>query len=327
MSPEHLEKISQPFMQADTGTTRKYGGTGLGLAISRNFIEIMGGKLKVESMLDVGSKFSFELTFDTVELDEEDSETSGDGVIEKPQFNGEILVCEDNRMNQQVLCEHLERIGLKTDIAEDGKESVNMVKNRHNKGERPYDLIFMDINMPVMDGIEATARINELNTGTPIIAMTANVMAHDREIYLKSGMQGYIGKPFRVQELWSCLVKYISPEKWDSINEAEQRRHTEEHKLSNMIAFVKGNRDKFGEITDAINTGAVILANRLAHTLKSNAGYLGKEKLQKAAENVERLLRNGKNQVTAEHLSILETELTSVLDEFTKITNNNEQSI
>jgi CheY-like chemotaxis protein len=303
-------------MQADTATTRKYGGTGLGLAISKNIIEMMGGKLKIESAPGVGSKFSFDITFDTTELAEAAAEMSfTDGPIEKPFFNGEILFCEDNQMNQQVLAEHLERVGIKADIAENGREGYNMVKRRLNKGEKPYDLIFMDIHMPVMDGIEASSLINELNTGTPIVAMTANVMSHDRELYQKSGMKDSIGKPFRVQELWACLLKYLEPVKWDAQDEAEDRQQNDKLKLSLMATFVRDNKMRCEEISAALESGDIKLAHRIAHTLKSNAGNLGKTKLQKAAEAVEHLLKDGKNLVTAEHLSALEDELAAVLGE------------
>jgi CheY-like chemotaxis protein len=316
MSGEQIAKISQPFMQADTATTRKYGGTGLGLAICKNIIELMGGELNVESTLGVGSKFNFELTFDTIELDEIAPETLyNESPANRPQFTGEVLICEDKLMNQQVLVEHLERVGIKTDVAENGKEGFNMVKRRQFKGLKPYDLIFMDIHMPVMDGIEATALINELKTETPIVAMTANVMSHDRELYKKSGMNDCVGKPFRVQELWSCLLKYFTPVRWDKEDEEENKQYNDKLKFTLMVNFVKDNQNRFGEITNAINTGDIKLANRLAHTMKGNAGQLGKTKLQKAAGDVENQLEDGENLVTAENLSVLETELNAVLGE------------
>jgi signal transduction histidine kinase/CheY-like chemotaxis protein len=210
MSPEQLEKISQPFVQAEAGTTRKYGGTGLGLAISKNIIEMMGGKLMIESMLGVGSKFSFDITFATLKPE---GDVFGDHAPEQTdgglQFKGEILLCEDNHMNQQVFSENLKRVGLRADIAENGREGFNMVRRRHEKGEKPYDLIFMDIHMPVMDGLEAATLISELKTDTPIIAMTANVMSHDRELYEKSGMIDSVTKPFKTHELMACLTKYL----------------------------------------------------------------------------------------------------------------------
>jgi CheY-like chemotaxis protein len=211
MSPEQLKQIMKPFTQVDMATTRRFGGTGLGLAISKNIIERMGGKFMVESMLGVGSRFSFEVTFGTMEAgaDESGGRAIKENAAESSQFKGEVLLCEDNDMNQQVLCEHLKKVGIKADIAENGREGYNMVRCRHEKGEKPYDLIFMDIHMPVMDGLEATRLIMELNTGVPIVAMTANVMAHDRELYLKAGMKDCLGKPFRVQELYSFLARYL----------------------------------------------------------------------------------------------------------------------
>jgi PAS domain S-box-containing protein len=315
MTVEQIAKISQPFMQADTTTTRKYGGTGLGLAISKNIIELMGGKLRVESTPGVGSKFSFEITFDTAEPEEAADMAFIENPTERPRFEGEILLCEDNQMNQQVLCEHLDRVGIKVDVAENGREGYNMVKRRLNKGEKPYGLIFMDIHMPIMDGIEASTLINELNTGSPIVAMTANVMSHDRELYRKCGMNDCVGKPFKVQELWACLLKYFTPVKWAREKGAESRQYNDKLQFLLMATFVKDNRNRYGEISAAIDSGDIKLANRLAHTLKGNAGQLGKVRLQKAAELVEHLLKDGKNLVTAEHLAVLEAELAAALDE------------
>jgi PAS domain S-box-containing protein len=324
MTVEQISKLSQPFMQADTATTRKYGGTGLGLAISRNIVEMMGSKLNVESTPGVGSKFSFEIIFDTIELEEAALESTFiDSPANRPQFTGEILICEDNQMNQQVLYEHLERVGIKADVAENGREGFNMVKRRHSKNEKPYNLIFMDIHMPIMDGIEASALINELNTGTPIVAMTANVMSHEKDLYRKYGMKDCVGKPFRVQELWNCLLKYFTPVKWNTENEAENRQYNEKLKFTLMVNFIKDNQTRYSEITNAINSGDIKLANRLAHTMKSNAGQLGKTKLQKAAEELEHLLKDGKSLVTAEHLAVLEAELTAVLDELAPLVKEN----
>jgi signal transduction histidine kinase len=211
MSPEQLANVSQPFVQAETGTSRKYGGTGLGLAISKNIIELMGSKLTIESMLGVGSKFSFDISFATVKLDEDASGSHAlpDNMADNSQLVGEILLCEDNRMNQQVFSENLKRVGLRLDIAENGREGYNMVRRRHEKGEKPYDIIFMDIYMPIMDGLESSTLITELNTGSPIVALTANVMSHDKDIYEKAGMKDSVTKPFKTQELMDCLAKYL----------------------------------------------------------------------------------------------------------------------
>jgi CheY-like chemotaxis protein len=315
MSPEQLEQIMKPFSQVDMTTTRKFGGTGLGLAISKNIIEKMGGKFMVESMLGVGSKFSFEVTFDTTEAAAGDSGNKALAETDNSQFKGEVLMCEDNDMNQQVLCEHLKRVGIKADVAENGREGFNMVRRRQEKGEKPYDIIFMDIHMPVMDGLEAAKLIMELGTGVPIVAMTANVMAHDRELYKKIGMKDCLGKPFRVQELYSFLSRYLTPGKWDGEAVVENKQFNDKLNLSLMVTFVKDNKTRYSEITSALKSGDIKLAHRMVHTLKSNAALLGKDKLQKACEDAESLLENGTSQLTQEHLDILENELTAVLEE------------
>ena len=319
MTGEQIQKIFEPFMQAETGTTRKYGGTGLGLAICKNFIELMGGRLIVESAPGVGSKFSFDLTFNTIDITDYETldRKTVHNEIEKPAFDGEILLCEDNVMNQQVICEHLARVGLKTVVVENGKIGVEMVQRRKKKGEKQFDLIFMDIHMPVMDGVEAAMKIIELETGVPIIAMTANIMANDREIYKASGMQDCVGKPFTSQELWRCLLKHLMPVTRD-INTLPRNAQIEENlKFQRELKalFVKTNRGKYQEIEKALEEGDIVLANRLAHGLKTNAGHIEKYYLQQAAAEVEQMLKDGKNQVTAEQMNKLETELNNVMEE------------
>ena len=318
MTKAQIARIFDPFTQAESGITRKYGGTGLGLSISKNIIERMGGKLEVESTPGIGSKFSFDLVFDTVDVtdDEMFEKKIVLNELEKPSFEGEVLLCEDNVMNQQVICEHLSRVGLKTVIADNGQIGLDLVKWRKNSGEKQFDLIFMDIHMPVMDGLEASSKILELNTGIPIVAMTANIMSNDREIYRNSGMYDCVGKPFTSQELWRCLMKYLTPVTRNSgeknfILEAEAEFHK-----SLQLYFVKGNQNKVDEIRNAIKEGDIELAHRLAHSLKGNAGQLGKTILHGAASDVEKQLKHGENLVTEEQLRILETELYMVLNEF-----------
>ena len=210
MTPEQIERIFQPFIQADNSITRKYGGTGLGLTITKDIVEMMGGRLKVESTPGIGSKFCFDLTFDTI--DEAPDGSTGKKVfevVEKPSLRGDILICEDNVMNQQVICDHLEKIGIRPIIANNGKEGTALVASRVENNEKPFDLIFMDIHMPVMDGLEAASRISAYKTGTPIVAMTANIMSNDVELYKRSGIPDFLSKPFTSQELWKCLRKYF----------------------------------------------------------------------------------------------------------------------
>ncbi|MDR0472541.1 MAG: response regulator [Treponema sp.] len=317
MTKDQLSKIYEPFIQADSSMTRKYGGTGLGIPISKNLIEMMGGSLIVESTCGVGSKFGFTLVFDTIDVPVgTPAQKLITSRIEKPAFNGDILVCEDNAMNQQVICEYLARVGLKSFVAENGKEGVDMIRSRMEKGEKPFDLIFMDIHMPVMDGFEAASIINKLQTGTPIVAMTANIMSTDRELYKMNGMLDYVGKPFTSQILWQCLMKYFTPVKRE--NGRQENIWIEEDMALQKAAqlnFVRDNQNKFDEIADAIKANDIKLAHRLAHTLKGNAGQIGRPGLQSAAADMEQALKDGNNLVTGEQLKILETEMNMALNE------------
>ena len=211
MTEEQITRIFEPFVQAESGTMRNYGGTGLGLSITKNLLEMMGGILHLESSPGFGSAFSFEITFDAVETNEDVPGRKSFMITEKPTFDGLILVCDDNLMNQEVISAHLARVGIRTMIAENGKEGVERVKERTNSGEKPFDLIFMDMFMPVMDGMEAAAKIIELGVETPIVAMTANVMASELSKYRENGMPDCLGKPFTTQELWQLLMKYFKP--------------------------------------------------------------------------------------------------------------------
>jgi CheY-like chemotaxis protein/nitrogen-specific signal transduction histidine kinase len=326
MTTEQMRKVLEPFAQADYSTTRKYGGTGLGLSIIKSIIDIMGGELVVESTPGIGSKFSFELTFDTVDIsdDEDTGAEIGGEEIEKPSFDGEVLVCEDNRMNQEVIRRHLERVGLRAVIADNGKAGVDEVLRRIEKNEKPFDLIFMDINMPVMDGLEASARITEFNCGTPVVAMTANVMSNDKELYKNHGMNDCVGKPFTSQELWRCLLRYIKPVNAAAVAAAQPRpRYDEELLLDMQTIFVNDNQGKFEEFMNAVDAGDIKSAHRLAHTLKSNAGTIGKTALQAAAAKAEELWGGGENRLTPELIDTLKTELDAALKELEPLLKKN----
>ncbi|MCL2196938.1 MAG: ATP-binding protein [Treponema sp.] len=213
MSPEQVNRIFDPYAPDEIGKTHRFGGTGLGLAITKNLVEMMGGKLHVDSALGIGSKFSFEITFDTIDVQDDDlmREKIVFNELEKPDFDAEVLLCEDNYMNQQVISEHLKRVGIRTVVAENGKVGLDFIKKRIEKNQKQFDLIFMDMHMPVMDGLETSMHITNLHLGIPIVAMTANVIYNDKDIYKKNGMNDCVGKPFTSQELWRCLMKYLTP--------------------------------------------------------------------------------------------------------------------
>jgi len=204
MTGEQIERVLNPIL---------YGGAGLGLTITKNIIESMGGKLLIESTPGVGSKFSFDLTFDTIDMSSDNSQENKIifNDFEKPMFKGEILLCEDNEMNQEVICEQLARVGINTVTADNGKIGLETFQDRIQKDEKQFDMVFMDMHMPVMDGLEASEKIRKIDPKIPIIAVTANIMSDDMDIYKMSGINDCVGKPFKPQELWLCLMKYMTP--------------------------------------------------------------------------------------------------------------------
>jgi len=220
MTSDQTAIIFDPFIQVQSGTTRNYGGTGLGLTITKKIIDLMGGNIVVESTPDVGSKFSFLLSFEMVTsgAGDKDNENTFDD-SKKPVFAGEVLLCEDSILNQQVASDNLTKVGIKTVIAENGKKGVELVESK--VGEKQFDLIFMDIHMPVMDGVEAAEKIAKIDPNIPIVAMTANIMPDDVESYIKAGMKECLGKPFVSKDLLRCLLRYLKPVSWETAEDTE----------------------------------------------------------------------------------------------------------
>jgi CheY-like chemotaxis protein/anti-sigma regulatory factor (Ser/Thr protein kinase) len=190
--------IFEPFRQADGSTTRHYGGTGLGLAICARLVELMDGRIRVESRLGEGSTFSFTAILGAPEKGESPPPHS-DQRETVPRRSLRVLVAEDNPVNQKLAGRILRNFGHEVICANDGREAVEIL------GRDRFDIVLMDIQMPRMDGFEATLEIRKMDAAlrvhTPILALTANAMKGDRERCLQAGMDGYVPKPLRPEEL------------------------------------------------------------------------------------------------------------------------------
>ncbi len=203
-----IEHIFDSFTQADSSTTREYGGTGLGLAISSRLVELLGGKMKVDSALDVGSSFSF--TIDAPIVKNENRLPDPETIQSSPLMSdAQILIVEDNLINQKLMVEFISGFGLNYDIANNGIEAIEAFKSNH------YQVILMDDNMPEMTGSEATIQIRQIEADrnlqpTPIIAVTANVMQGDKERFMAAGMNDLITKPVLAETLKTYLNKYLN---------------------------------------------------------------------------------------------------------------------
>ncbi|MDD4651823.1 MAG: ATP-binding protein [Methanothrix sp.] len=208
--PENwINQLFQPFTQIDSSTTRTYGGTGLGLAICRNLVEMMGGKIWVESQLGKGSTFYFTIVSQSATKMQAPSmvedNNSKVGPMHSKARSMRILLAEDNPINQMMMMKMLKKLGYNADIAANGLEVLKFLEIQ------PYDLILMDIQMPEMDGFQATREIRKLwasGDRPKIIAITANALEGDQERCLAAGMDGYISKPLRLDKLRAILELY-----------------------------------------------------------------------------------------------------------------------
>jgi len=200
--PDQLAKLFQPFSQADLSTARRYGGTGLGLTISRRLCQMMGGDLTVTSEPGRGSTFTFTICAAEARPGVGDAARAQ----ERLRFDGHVLVVDDNAINLKVATRMLAAMGCTTASAENGADAIAQAQG----GE--FDLVLMDMQMPEMDGVEATQRLREGPGGAAlkIIALTANAMAGDRERCLSAGMDGYLSKPLRSRDLARCLGEFLA---------------------------------------------------------------------------------------------------------------------
>ncbi len=316
LTEEQAARLFRPFVQADSSTTRRFGGTGLGLSISKRLVELMGGEIGVSSAPGRGSTFWFTVVLARAPFAEQAPVPAS--VALPPNLAGaRVLLAEDNPINQQVAVELLQGAGVMVDVAANGQEALNAVQ------ARGYDAVLMDLQMPAMDGLQATRAIRDLPRlkGLPIIAMTASVMTGDRDRCLEAGMSDHISKPIGIEQLMSTLARWLPargaaaavpaaraaatevPATLDGFNVADGvKRVGGDHGLYRrlLLQFYEHSARAATDIRTALAAGDRARAKAEAHTLKGVAGTLSAGELYTAAVALETALRRNADTVEAE---------------------------
>lgn len=306
ISKEDQGKLFKSFSQLDTSSTKNYAGTGLGLAISKELVASMDGEIGVVSTPGLGSTFWFTFEADIAKEDEVDKVKKDDSKISK-EFKGAqpiILVVDDNSVNRRVATQILSKSGCTVDEAHNGLEALELItKNK-------YDLVFMDIQMPEMDGVKVTQEVKKLNlTATPpIVAMTAYSMEEDRERFINQGLDDYMSKPIKAQLLINKVKDWISFEpkevKTGVFEEKSEDLIINQNTLNQLFKYggtelIRSVLEDFNvETKEQVDNSMNFLGEenfegirKELHTLKGNAGTLGIERIANKATYIEKKLK------------------------------------
>ena len=314
---EDMESIFEPFAQSDSSATRKYGGTGLGLSICSNLVRMMHGDLAVESRHGTGSTFSFTAEFglDAAEFADGSSAAPPEPASLREIMDGRrVLLVEDNLINRQVAREMLQATGLAVDIAENGEQALQILSG----SAANYDLVLIDIQMPVMDGYEATRRIRRHwdRDVLPVIAMTAHAMSDDRQRCIEAGMNDYLSKPIVPATLYTLIATWIPagkrtqgaplqqqvsvppqraslPDRFAGIDLGAVMERVDDNIPLVMELFQeldKEARAKRELIGAALDSGDVASLRRFLHTLKGMAGNMGVDGVFSTCQKLEAYL-------------------------------------
>jgi two-component system, sensor histidine kinase len=340
MTPEQQTKLFRPFTQADTSTTRRFGGTGLGLAICLRLVDMMGGKFEVRSEPGQGSSFSFTLRCKRAAAGSSRAELD-DSQMQR-RFSGRVLVVEDNVVNRKVARATLKGFGLEVLEAENGSLALEVL------AREAVDLVFMDMHMPVMDGVEATLRIRiaeaegELPGRRPIVAMTANVLKDAVDTCMEAGMDGFLPKPFARRQMIEVLTRWLGGDgnagantspakvKADAVVDGEpavapaadpaidsgvysQLVETMGEDIGMLVEdFFGSTEEMLVALGRSPERDDVKLVTRLAHTLKSSAAMVGAMTLSAQAKQLEAQGKVGDLSGLAQALADLQVEFDRV---------------
>lgn len=282
---DKLKTIFERFTQAEESTTRKFGGTGLGLSIVKQLIELQNGEIQVKSKPGRGSEFSFILIYKKANI----TEVAATEVSENNLGSLKILLCEDNPLNQKLAKNVISNFGFDLDIADNGEEGIELLSKNH------YDLILMDLQMPVKDGYQTTEYIRtNMKMDIPIIAMTAHSLVGEQERCYKTGMNGYVPKPFKQAELLKTIKSVINKD-----SENEQKRKIDfsfldemgggstEFKKEMITLFVEKIPDQIIKLEDAYKNGDYKTVKNEAHNMKSSLDIFMLEDLSSYLAQIE----------------------------------------
>jgi CheY-like chemotaxis protein/HPt (histidine-containing phosphotransfer) domain-containing protein len=317
--PEKQKAIFESFTQGDTSTTRKYGGTGLGTTISKRLVELMHGEIGLSSEVGKGSTFWFTALLENCHEgipEETMGETESANDQEPRKQTGHILVAEDYATNQEIVKSHLLSAGYTFDLAVNGKEALEMTRRKK------FDLILMDVQMPVMDGHEATRRIrteDTPNARVPIIATTANAYKQDIERCLEAGMDDVVTKPLRRKAFLNIVAKWLSMREeqqlqvWEETQDlstgpksetAESSPLNFDDFLENMgiekqvafqiiDVFLDDTKEQLSSLMEHIEKQDQGTLKREVHSIKGGAANIRAMSMQLIAQNIEKTIEEG----------------------------------
>ncbi len=295
ISPEQMDRLFTPFTQADQSTTRKYGGSGLGLCISKQLSELLGGGIAVSSREGIGSDFT--VTVATGDLYAQQFDNDISEVIKKtsstskpsiPKLKGRILLAEDTLDNQRLISHYIAKTGAVTDIADNGEIALKLGMVNH------YDLILMDMQMPVMDGIESTQRLRKQGCSTPIVALTANATAQDKEKCRAAGSTNFLSKPIEWPTFFAILAQYLpaSGTREDSPIVPELDDDDEDFMFL-VINFVNGLSKRMERIETQLENKNWEELRQALHDLKGSGTSFGYPTLTELSAKLEADIKSG----------------------------------
>jgi len=286
MKPDIIDRIFLPFVQADSSTTRKYGGTGLGLAISNELAEKMGGRIVCESIVNQGTRFTLSLPIgeldvavidNQAQLEKNDSEVSADEIY---KLSGRVLLAEDNPDNQKLISMFINKTGADVTIVNNGEEAVKKALLNN------YDLILMDMQMPVLDGLEAVKKLRYSGYLKPIVMLTANVVEKNRQICLEAGADDFLSKPIETSMFFRVLNKYLFKSSVDIV--AENQKALMESDSYKKIAkeFIAHIPTQIDLLQKAIEREDWAEIEKVSHSLKGMGGSFGYARITELAGEV-----------------------------------------